>query len=198
MLKSDMTYSSFDTLLNIVILFSTIILLLRYLYEFDFISLTGSLRMIYFSLAFIISIGFFLFSFICMSESKEKENYKQSRVIMFLFFITVISFCYIYLFDENILNNNFKEFEIPVHSFEGTYDKKLIEHVVSDIDSVDSVQVVDSFQVVDSVQVLDSVQVVDPDIIDLAHDVQPISEEHNIQDDIIIEKVNYLIQQKQI
>jgi hypothetical protein len=121
--KSDMTYSSFETLLNIVILFSSIILLLRYLNEFDFISLTGSLRMIYFSLAFIISIGFFLFSFICMSESKE-DNYKQSRVIMYLFFITVISFCYIYLFDnENIIqtlnnnniqsNNNILKKEIP-------------------------------------------------------------------------------------
>lgn len=187
MVNSVMSYSTFETLLNIVILFCSIILLLRYIYQFDFISFTGSIRMIYFSLAFILSIGFFLFSFICMSESKELDNYKQTHSIMFLFLITVISFCYIYLFyndNETLIqtlnNNNFKEFEIPNHSFEGTsvsvpiIDKELIE-VKDSIDLIDS----NSYSVTEV-------------------PYEEHFEEPSISDDIIIEKVNHLIQQKQI
>jgi len=220
-IKSYMSYSSYESIFYITLFISSIILLIRYIYQFDMIPLVSSLRTIYFGLGFVLSIGFFLFSFICISGFKSTTYEKQSHIILFLFLLTMISFSYIYLYDkpesnEDMLNKmNINEIEttglIPnyLSGIREASDSLVPETFVPDL--VHESIITDSFEpdlsqdsfVQDSFvhDLVADTKVYDSIMPDLVPDTKVVSNSETFTDSIpteeILERVNDMIQKKQ-
>ena len=177
--KDSLTYESYESSVNLFITTMFVILVARYYYQIDIIEMTSSVQAVYFSIGFIICIGFFSSLFQHLAHERTPKQL-QIALVQFVVFISI--YIYIY-YDWKSDEHNDAQFlglhkrrendepyieEFPVEhkvTFDLPYHEELSRVDVQPFQSVDTVGTDETFataDIVDAVNAVNAADAVDP------------------------------------